>query len=78
MAAKRVTFVCEDMPDDARETEFIERVEVALRNRLITHGMSEVTLKGRKVKLADTELYDLIESDEGSTLLGTERKRQRI
>lgn len=44
-------------------------VEVALRNRLITHGMSEVTLKGRKVKLADTELYDLIESDEGSVLL---------
>ena len=44
-------------------------VEVALRNRLTTHGMSEVTLKGRKVKLADTELYDLIESDEGSALL---------
>ena len=44
-------------------------VEVALRNRLITHRMSEVTLKGRKVKLVDTELYDLIESDEGNVLL---------
>ena len=44
-------------------------VEVALKNKLITHGMSEVTLKDRKVKLADTELYNLIESDEGSVLL---------
>lgn len=44
-------------------------VEVALRNRLTTHGMSEVTLKDKKVKLANTELYDLIASDEGSALL---------
>ena len=44
-------------------------VEVALRNRLITYGMSEVTLRGRKITLSDTELYDLIESDEGSMLL---------
>ena len=45
-------------------------LEVALRNKLLTNGASVViTIKGKKVKLSDVDLYGLIESDEGSSLL---------
>lgn len=44
-------------------------LEVALRNKLLTNEASEVTIKGKKVRLSDTELYGLIESEEGIALL---------
>ena len=50
-------------------------LEVALRNKLLTNGASEViTIKGKKVRLSDTGLYGLIESDEGSALLGDRKE----
>ena len=56
MAAKRVTFVCEDMPDDARETEFIERVEVSGSNLADMHRQAKQAISKKYAGLREERI----------------------